>query len=225
MKKQLFICTVLLMCAGILNAQLKVANNGKVGINIGTYTPLSRLSINCTGDTTTEISVSKTGPTTINEVLTYITQGNYNAWPGSAAIYAVNNNILSQEAYGIKTHADMSFMGKTIGLRASAGPDTAISLPSVLPSYIQNLFQPKSYGVYATAGNLLDGYNYGVFGAITGTRNGAGVYGATSETSAYISGKYAGYFYGQTKVNGTLYATSSEKRWNFSCTTRQLYSE
>lgn len=216
MKKAIILSLILLMSAGVVNAQLKVANNGRVGINVGSSVPLSRLSLNCTGDTLTEISVEKTGPTTINEALSYIAQGNYSALPSSSCINAVNNNIMSQESHALKAHAEISIMGLAIGLKSSAGPSSAFSMPSGLPSYMQNLFQSKSYGVYSTAGNLTNGYNYGVFGAITGTRNGTGIYGATSETSAYISGKYAGYFYGQTYVNGNIYATdfvsSSDER-------------
>ncbi len=47
------------MSAGIVNAQLKVASDGKVGIAVGTSTPLSTLSIGTEGDANTDISLSK----------------------------------------------------------------------------------------------------------------------------------------------------------------------
>jgi len=50
---------VLLFCAitGVSFAQLKVANTGKVGINIGTSTPSSNLSVNAVGNSTTALFV------------------------------------------------------------------------------------------------------------------------------------------------------------------------
>lgn len=49
----------------------------------------------------------------------------------------------------------------------------------------------------------------GVFGVVTGTGNGAGIYGSTS-TYPYpytnLSGQYAGYFWGETYINGNLTA-------------------
>lgn len=65
-----------------------------------------------------------------------------------------------------------------------------------------------SYGVYGIAGNRSSGYNYGVYGALMGSRNGAGVFGTASTASPalmpQINGKYAGYFYGNVHVTGTL---------------------
>ena len=208
MKKQIIIFFVLLLSAGLANAQLKVANNGKVGVNIGTSTPLSRLSVSCTGDTLTEVAMQKSGINSINDVMTAVLQGNTSLiTPQSYCLKATNDNMASQDVYAISAKTNMSLMGKCIGINSEAGPNEAFDVSS-LPSYMQGLFQSKSYGVYATAKNLTNGYNYGVFGAITGTRNGAGIYGATSETSYCIPGKYAGYFYGQTRVNGTFYATN-----------------
>lgn len=67
MRKQLFICTVLLMCAGMLNAQLKVASDGKVGI--GVTAPLSNLAVNTVGDSTAALSVEKTYSSTPMEYI------------------------------------------------------------------------------------------------------------------------------------------------------------
>lgn len=212
MKKTFLFSAILLMSAGYASAQLKVANSGRVGINIGSSVPLSRLSLNCTGDTLTELSVNKTGPASFDDILRYFSYGNTSfVIPRSACINATNNHIACQDVYAIKAKSNMTIMGKCVGLYAMSGPDDAFTLPELPPAVqgiFQSLCQPKSYGLYATAGNLMDGYNYGVFGALKGTRNGAGIYGATTETSTYISDKYAGYFYGQTKVNGNLYATT-----------------
>ncbi|MGC9352719.1 MAG: tail fiber domain-containing protein [Mariniphaga sp.] len=51
---------VLLFCAitGVSFAQLKVANTGKVGINIGTNTPVSNLSVNSVGNSNSALFVT-----------------------------------------------------------------------------------------------------------------------------------------------------------------------
>lgn len=69
----------------------------------------------------------------------------------------------------------------------------------------------RTYGVKGLAGNATDGWNYGVFGQLNGTQDGAGVYGtATSgDNGTCVDGRYAGYFNGATKVIGNLTVTGS----------------
>lgn len=69
-------------------------------------------------------------------------------------------------------------------------------------------FSCGTIGVMGRAGNNYPGYNYGVFGTLIGSNNGAGVYASTGEILTSIPGKYAGYFKGSTYVNGTLTATN-----------------
>ena len=62
----------------------------------------------------------------------------------------------------------------------------------------------RSYGVMGSAGNCTSGYNYGVFGSLIGTGNGAGVYGAVNNPKGNnVSGQYAGYFQGDVRITGT----------------------
>lgn len=83
-----------------------------------------------------------------------------------------------------------------VGVLGSAYTDSPIS-------------SKRSFGVVGTAGNATSGYNYGVFGMLKGSNNGGAVVGILGDQMGiYINGKYAGYFNGDTKVNGTLYATS-----------------
>lgn len=82
-----------------------------------------------------------------------------------------------------------------IGVGAIATPTTAHS-------------SGRNYGVYARAGNATSGYNYGVYGALVGSNNGTGVLGCISDYHSAVPGKFAGFFYGQTRVNGDFYATS-----------------
>jgi len=69
-------------------------------------------------------------------------------------------------------------------------------------------YNQAAIGVMGKAGNTLPGYNYGVFGTIMGTTNGAGVFASINENYTCVSGRYAGYFKGSTYVDGTLTATS-----------------
>lgn len=71
----------------------------------------------------------------------------------------------------------------------------------------------RAYGIYGVAGNATSGYNYGLFGRLYGSNNGAAVYGTISnvENGINTGGQYAGYFNGATKVVGDLTVTGSVK--------------
>lgn len=66
----------------------------------------------------------------------------------------------------------------------------------------------RSFGTYSVSGNASNGYNYGVMGALEGSNYGAGVYGSSVNITGYVPGMYAGYFNGDTYVDGTLTATN-----------------
>lgn len=71
----------------------------------------------------------------------------------------------------------------------------------------------RAFGVLGDAGFASDGWNYGVFGRLSGTKNGAAIYGTTDQTSngTQLYGRYAGYFCGDVEitrnltVNGSVY--------------------
>lgn len=66
----------------------------------------------------------------------------------------------------------------------------------------------RSFGLMGEAGNATSGYNYAVMGILTGSNNGSAIYGSVGPSYTSVSGKYAGYFNGNTYVNGTLTATN-----------------
>ncbi len=67
----------------------------------------------------------------------------------------------------------------------------------------------RAIGVRGIAGSTTSGYNYGVLGSVQGTQNGAGIFGTTTNVlGVYVPGRYAGYFDGETRVVGSLTATS-----------------
>ena len=63
----------------------------------------------------------------------------------------------------------------------------------------------RTFGVLASAGNGANGYNYGVYGRLRGSNNGAAIVGTLSENMGFnITGKYAGYFDGDIYVTGSV---------------------
>lgn len=73
-----------------------------------------------------------------------------------------------------------------------------------------------SVGVLGRAGNSFGNLNFGVAGALVGTKGGAGVFGTVGNWTYNSSNRYAGYFYGDVSVYGALKAedirTSSDMR-------------
>jgi len=67
----------------------------------------------------------------------------------------------------------------------------------------------KAAGTFGQAGNAKSGYNYGVYGMLLGSNNGAAVFGDVTQAhwGVSIDGKYAGYFNGNVKVTGTINGT------------------
>ena len=67
----------------------------------------------------------------------------------------------------------------------------------------------RAIGITGYAGNATGGYNYGVIGSLTGSNNGAGIFGNSTGDSQgiYIDGFYAGYFSGNVKITGTVNGT------------------
>lgn len=67
----------------------------------------------------------------------------------------------------------------------------------------------RTFGVMGAAGNCTSGYNYGVYGTLLGTANGAGVYGAVNQPyGTNVTGQYAGYFQGDVRITGTATITN-----------------
>lgn len=181
--KKLFL--TLFVCAlsnSLFYAQLKVSPNGNVGIQVGDGTPLSALSIDTLGNSTTGLFVlgNNTG------ISAYRKGSANNYWT-----YAINafSELQSYYAVGIKG-------------------ETYSSTPSG---------SGRAWGVYGKAGNATSGFNYGVFGSLSGSNNGAGIVGTINgNEDVSVPGKYAGYFVGDVKVTGTITGNSivnSDKRY------------
>ena len=113
---------------------------------------------------------------------------------GIRAIHQGNGNW----GYAMYAQSNPANTNFTVGLRSEASN----SSPST---------SGRNFGVFADAGNATSGWNYALFGRLSGTNNGAAVYGTISDTENGINtgGSYAGYFNGATKVAGNLTVTGS----------------
>lgn len=126
---------------------------------------------------------------------------------GKVSIKATGNQIPTMLAIGTSTESYSSFKfasavhllpntsSFTVGLYANSAATTAHSYG-------------RSFGTYSIGGNASNGYNYGVAGTINGSNYGAGILGSSVNYIGYVPGLYAGYFIGDTHVNGTLTATN-----------------
>ncbi len=64
----------------------------------------------------------------------------------------------------------------------------------------------QNYGIYGQAGNAAPGFNYGVYGKLIGSNNGAGVFGASRSLGVIdTQGDWAGFFNGPVKITAFLY--------------------
>lgn len=113
-----------------------------------------------------------------------------------------------QSSYHVQLGASSS---QTTGYNIGVAGNSEITTPAGIQAGV-------SCGVHGRAKNQNCGMTYGVAGDLhSSCTSGAGVIGSTAGIIGYIvPGKYAGYFYGNTYVNGTLTATqvlqSSDRR-------------
>lgn len=182
MKKLILSMLMIASCFGVANAQLLVDENGKVGIGdlSGSNTLSSSVSINGSGSSSYTL-YSLTSPTASSNL-------------------GVNHHssISSQNSYGISSAVYYTPSVTNYAISGSVGGSGGGTT--------------KAIGVYGLVSTSNNGYNYGVYGRLNTTKNGAGVFGSTSTAMSTefpsIPGVYAGFFYGDTRVVGTLTATS-----------------
>jgi len=168
-------------------SQIKIFDNGYVGINYTTSTPLSRLVMSTPGSSAYQAmfytpSISYSGGTLICQTLAGSGTGTH--------------------IYSIVGQAEIGTGNCNYGVYGRARSTTVYTTG-------------KSYGVYGIAGNATSGYNYGVYGYLYGSNNGAAVFGTTTGDYAVTTGKYAGFFYGNVKVTSEMWAnvvTESDER-------------
>lgn len=129
---------------------------------------------------------------------------------GNGGIYSLYMDTYKGGGAYIKTNTGGGSNRCGLRVLTNLANDTITSGVEVKQNGISNL---KTYGVYASGGKSTN-LSTGVFGTISGipneTTNGACIYGGTLTfplISAQYQGIYAGYFYGDVRVTGTLYGT------------------
>ncbi len=132
--------------------------------------------------------------------------------------------VFSGGNVSLKTSSDNPYAYLMVSPSTYTSGYSSYSIGTLSSTYLTNIYNigvygtaftdspissKRSFGVIGKAGNATSGYNYGVLGILSGTQNGGAVVGLISDQmGVYVNGRYAGYFNGDTKVNGTLYATS-----------------
>lgn len=191
MKKILFSMLIIASCFGVANAQLIVDENGRTGVGIETNdTLISELSINGTGHANATVSIDT---------------------PKDAvySLYIYGKAMENKLYHGIRANISALFNTRSVyGFHSSitSGSDCYATV-----------------GVYGKSGVSLNKRNYGIVGILNGISSsennyyGSAILGNSTNTILpTIEGRYAGYFYGDTRVTGTLTAgavvTSSDYR-------------
>jgi hypothetical protein len=161
------------------NCQIKVFNNNYVGINCST-TPASRFVINTTGSAPWQA---------------YIYSPSISTTGGALASYCETGT--GSSTFNI-SHIAITVTGSAnylMGIKAMAYSNTPLT-------------QGRTYGIYAQAGNGITGFNYSVYGYLSGTNYGAAVFGAVNGYGdVALTDQYAGYFRGKVKCENIIWAT------------------
>lgn len=174
--KSLFLLGLTTLFFYTSSAQLTITTDGNVGV--GVDNPLSKFSVNSIGATNVTSYIKNTSSTSGSVGLR--STATTPAPSGISAVFtAIDGSIISG-------------CGNAIGVYGQSYN------PSVTSS-------GRALGVFGVAGNATNGWNYGLFGSLTGTNNGAAVYGVTGSTDQEnTEGKFAGYFKGQVYVSNFL---------------------
>lgn len=166
-----------LVISECINAQLKVHSTGNVGIDA--TAPLSRFSLGGNGTTDTRA---------------YIYNDYYHAGTSYKAFRVESARPNGTYLYGVFSSIEAgNTQGWPIGVFGSGYRGSTATGSG------------RSIGVKGQAGNATNGYNYGVYGVLLGSANGAAIYGvAPGYGDVNVGGLYAGYFRGNVKMENDL---------------------
>ncbi len=190
---------------GCASANYVIKSNGTTGtcsiiydngtnVGIGTTVPLSKLSVGGAGNSLYTGYFSNTSGTT-SSIGVY---GHNNGASGAVGVYghAVNTGYWS---YGVIGNSPWSS-----GSNTTVGVYGISKAPSAQSS-------GRTWGVLGIAGDATTGYNYGAWGELQGSNDGAAIVGlctaAGNTMTMPIPGKWAGWFEGNVSVNGQVKIT------------------
>lgn len=180
MKKIQILLSLIVLFTLNSQAQLRVYNNGNIGIQNDSSSIKSPLVV---------------GNSTIGSNGVAIMA--CDTFKGAEFIGIGTGNEYSSWTYGVRGIAKPN-KNMHVGMEGRASLDTPNS------SY-------RAIGVRGIAGNATPGYNWGVYGLLTGKNGGAAIYGTSDNSDwgqAISEGRYAGFFRGNVHVEGTLTATT-----------------
>lgn len=186
MKRSIFIFVFCVLFVQFFQAQLKVANNGNVGIQLGTSTPLSAFAVGDVGNVNTKV-YAKGSVVGVNGVST-----------GTSSLSGIN------WTYGLIGDANL-FNNMHIGVLGQSFSATPLNSYRAFGVFgmAGNSSSGYNYGVFGTT----YGSQYGA--GIVGTTG-------NNRDVNISSGLYAGYFVGNVYVSGTLTGNpvvNSDKRF------------
>lgn len=163
------------MCTSIVFAQLKVTNDGKVGVGLSSsQTPISNFTVGSVGDQYVRSMFQ-------SDIIT-------------ARIYCLGNSPYSINYWGTA----LQIATEVTSTRGDKGIDCGVGKTSPSSS-------GRAIGIAGAAFNATPGYNYGVIGCLSGSNNGTGILGTVGNSQGLpINGMYAGYFDGNVRVTGTI---------------------
>lgn len=178
MKKSILFASMMLATV-CAQAQLKVNENGNV-------------SIQTSETTVSPLSVGYAGNAKFGTAITNVNGGVYGRRMGTPTT-ATSSDPWTHGMTGANIPNGSYFYVGVKGMARISGDE-----------YIG---QGRTYGVFGEAGNATTGYNYGVYGQLNGSKNGAAIFGTLDPYDALVPGRYAGYFAGDVKVTGSIYGT------------------
>ena len=189
--KKIFSFIIAAMLAAGVNAQLVVDESGNVAVGYsGNASIVSDFSVNSEGHSSATANIKSLGNTYglyVDEALEEEEE--------PEPINPVPDGLMSPPTY------------YQYGVYSTTSPiDYSYAYGLYGVSYSSSLTNGRSYGLYGVAGNAKDGFNYGVFGRLKGSRNGAGVYGTSApDDEGYdVGGRYAGFFRGNVLATGYI---------------------
>lgn len=112
----------------------------------------------------------------------------------------------SDSTSSIMKSTDISIFSTSVAKDLVRNSYGIIGRAKALSRLSANQNQSIAIGVMGAADNSSSGYSYGVSGILANSSRGAAIYGSDKSNGISISGRYAGYFNGETFVNGSVMA-------------------
>ncbi len=138
----------------------------------------------------------------------------------ATAKVAIGDSIFSELKLGLRNEPG-GWVYSARGIARVSGTRSYYGLMGLSFSHTA-LGSARSYGVLGAAGNATSGWNYGVYGGLRGTNNGAAIFGSSNashdQAMTYaLPGRYAGYFegpvYGSSTITATEFLVNSDQRF------------